>query len=138
MGKTWNISSCIIIKSLISSAYSSLVSSDLVRGRRERLSIAVYFILEIYRTSKSNKRIHASHLVIKTLKRSAPDRFNWIIRILTSIFRMKCTLYSYMRTFLIRFKFRDILVLSRCIFTQQDFIVYSYNKQAFVYLRPFI
>ncbi len=64
------------MKSLISSAYSSLISLDLVRGRRERLFAAIYFVPKIYRTSKSNKRIYASHLITKTSKRFAPDRFN--------------------------------------------------------------
>ncbi len=64
------------MKLLISSVYFSLISSDLVRGRRERLSATIYFISEIYRILKSNKRIYASHLVIRALERSAPDRFS--------------------------------------------------------------
>ncbi len=112
MGKIRSISSCVVMKSLIFSIYSSLISSDLIRGRWEKLSVVVCFVSGIYRISKSNKRIYASHLVIKILGRSAPDRFNWIVRTFISISKIKYILYSYIRTF---FKAIKILWYSRFV-----------------------
>ena len=52
------------------------MSSDVVRGRLESLSVVVCFVPETCRTLKLNRRIHASYLVIKVLGRSVLDLFS--------------------------------------------------------------
>ena len=61
--------------------------------------VVIYFLSSTCRTLKSNKQIYVNQRIIKILKRSAAKRLSWIIRILTSILIINCTLYNQKRTF---------------------------------------
>jgi hypothetical protein len=71
-----NIFSFVVIKSLISFLYISLILSETVRGRRERPLVIIYLMPEIWRTSKLNSRIHASHRVSKVFDKLVSDLLN--------------------------------------------------------------
>jgi hypothetical protein len=77
-----------------------LISSEAVRGRRERLLIIIYLVPKTWRTSKLNNRIYASHRVNKAFNKSVPDLLNWAAKTFTSVFKKKWTPYNQNRNFL--------------------------------------
>ena len=77
----------------------SSISFENSQSLRESSSVAICLLSNTCRTLKSNKRIHVNQRIIKTSEKSAAERLNWTIRILTSISIINRTSYSQKRTF---------------------------------------
>ena len=68
--------SSILIKLLILTLFSSLLSSDFVLGRRESLFAVVCLIFRIWRTLKLNRRIYINYRVTRVPGKSALKRLS--------------------------------------------------------------